>query len=156
LKTYEGMFLLDAGQPNFEEAAAPVRTVFERNQAEVIHLKKWDERRLAYDIMGRRRGLYVLSYFRADPTKITEIERDVQLDERIIRVLILSADHLTEEQMASAAAPTEHEPIRRERREGEPLVEAGARAVETPVPNGADVEVPEAADLDANLGDENA
>ena len=131
MRTYEGMFLLEAGQPGFEEAVAPVRTVFERNQAQIVHLKKWDERRLSYDIMGRRRGLYVLSYFRVEPTKIAEIERDVQLDERILRVLILSADHLTEAQMA-AATPGEAEPARRERREdGDSPVQAGpAVAVE--------------------------
>ncbi|NLF31818.1 MAG: 30S ribosomal protein S6 [Planctomycetes bacterium] len=113
MKTYEGMFLLDAGQPSFDEAVQPIQAVLERNKAEVIHLKKWDERRLAYEIRGRRRGLYVLTYFKADPLSITSIERDVQLNESILRVLILSADHVSAETMA-APTPAETEPHRRE------------------------------------------
>ena len=106
MKTYEGMFLLEAGQANFEEAVEPVRTLFTRNQAEVLHLKKWDERRLAYEIRGRRRGLYVLAYFKADPVKITDIERDAQLDEKVLRSLILTADQVSAEMM-QAKTPAE-------------------------------------------------
>ena len=106
MKTYEGMFLLEAGQANFEEAVEPVRTLFTRNQAEVLHLKKWDERRLAYEIRGRRRGLYVLAYFKVDPLKITDIERDAQLDEKVLRSLILTAEDISAEVLA-AQTPSE-------------------------------------------------
>jgi len=91
------MFLLDAGNPDFESAAAPVRDVLARANAEVLSLKPWDERRLAYEIKGRRRALYVLTYFRADPAVMQSLHHDIQLDERILRALILSADHVTEE-----------------------------------------------------------
>ncbi len=100
LKTYEGMFLVETGQPNFDESVVPIQTIFERNDAEVLQLKKWDERRLAYDIRGRRRGLYVLAYFKADPEKISDIERDVQLSEPVLRVLILAAENVTPAQLA--------------------------------------------------------
>lgn len=119
MKTYEGMFLLEAGQPSFDEAVQPVRAILDRNGAEVLHMKKWDERRLAYEIEGRRRGLYVLTYFKAPPEKIAEVEHDVKLSEKVLRVLILSADHVTAERMAEPT-PAESEPARREREdEGE-------------------------------------
>jgi len=41
--------------------------------------------------------MYILCYFRADGEKIQEIERAVQLSERIMRVLILSAEQMTAE-----------------------------------------------------------
>lgn len=109
LKMYEGMFLVATGQPNFDEAVAPIQTIFERNSAEVLQLKKWDERRLAYDVRGQRRGLYVLTYFKADPEKISDIERDVQLSEPVLRVLILAAEHVTPAQMS---APTPADSVR--------------------------------------------
>jgi small subunit ribosomal protein S6 len=114
------MFLLDAGQTSFEEAVEPIRDVLNRSGAEVLSLKKWDERRLAYEIDGRRRGLYVLAYFKVDPLKVTEIEHDVKLNERILRALILTADGLTEEKMA-LPTPAEAEPMRRESETGEPV-----------------------------------
>ena len=35
----------------------------EKVGAEIISFKKWDERRLAYEIKGNKRGLYFLCYF---------------------------------------------------------------------------------------------
>jgi len=98
-KIYEGMFLLDAGNPDFEASSQPVRTMLERSEAELLAIKPWDERRLAYEIKGRKRGLYVLTYFKLDPGKVTELERDVELDEDVLRMLVLRRDHLTDEQI---------------------------------------------------------
>jgi len=98
-KTYEGMFLVDAGNPDFEASSEPVRTVLDRSEAEVLSIKPWDERKLAYEIKGRKRGLYVLTYFKIDPGKVAELERDAELSESIIRMLLLRRDHLTEEQL---------------------------------------------------------
>jgi small subunit ribosomal protein S6 len=99
-KTYEGMFLLDAGQPDFQLASEPVRNILARYEAEVLVMKAWDERRLAYEIQGRKRGLYVLTYFKLDPLKVREVEHDCRLDERVLRALILRVDRpLTPEQL---------------------------------------------------------
>ncbi len=96
-KTYEGMFLLDAGNPDFNAASEPVRNILTRYEAELLAFKPWDERRLAYEIRGRKRGLYVLSYFKLDPLKVREVEHDCRLDERVLRALILRRDNLTPE-----------------------------------------------------------
>jgi small subunit ribosomal protein S6 len=95
MKTYEGMFLVEPGE--FQAASEPVRTVLNRSGAEVLAMKPWDERRLAYEMLGRKRALYVLTYFKVDPEKVVEIEHDCQLNEGIIRVLILNKDGLTDE-----------------------------------------------------------
>ena len=98
MRTYEGMFLVDPTD-DFEQACQPVREVLERADAEIITIKPWDERRLAYKIKGRKRGLYILTYFRAKPEKIGPLQYEIQLNERLLRALILSAEHVTEEQM---------------------------------------------------------
>ncbi len=104
--TYEGMFVLGTGGTDFEAASEPIRNVLGRYQAEVLMLKCWDERKLAYDIRGHKRGLYALSFFRADPARVAEIERDCQLDERFLRVLILRRDRLTAEEIDREKAST--------------------------------------------------
>ena len=98
MRTYEGMFLVDPTD-DFEQACQPVREVLERADAEIITIKPWDERRLAYKIKGRKRGLYILTYFRAKPEKIGPLQYEIQLNERLLRALILLAEHVTEEQM---------------------------------------------------------
>ncbi len=123
MKTYEGMFLLDAGNPDFEAASGPVRNMLAKYNAEPLAIKQWEDRRLCYEIEGRKRGLYVLTYFKAAPEVITEIERDCQLSDEIIRVLILRRDKLTEEEikaetpatsMSSSYRPAETKPAEAE------------------------------------------
>ena len=99
MKTYETMFLLDADNTDFESASAPVREILDRAGAEVLAIKPWDDRRLAYTIKGRKRGLYILTYFKADPARMSEMEHDIQLSDRIVRAMTLAADHLSDEQI---------------------------------------------------------
>ncbi|HNX26157.1 MAG TPA: 30S ribosomal protein S6 [Phycisphaerae bacterium] len=106
INTYEAMFLLDPGQMNFEAACQPINRVFERNGAEVLQLKLWDERKLAYEIKNRKRGLYVISYFKMDTANVQALERDCMLSDEIIRVLVIRKDRLTEEEM-NAETPAE-------------------------------------------------
>lgn len=103
--TYEGMFLVDSSS-DFEAASEPVKSILTRYGAELLAFKPWDDRKLAYEIRGRKRGLYVLSYFKADPQKIVEIEHDCELDERVLRQLILRKDRLTQEQIDAVTPAT--------------------------------------------------
>ncbi|MCH8967530.1 MAG: 30S ribosomal protein S6 [Planctomycetes bacterium] len=100
MNTYEAMFLFDpAAGSSLESVQAEVDRLMTRAEAEVIVTRRLEERRLAYEIDGRKRGLYVLTYFRAEGPKIGPLERDVRLSESILRALILRADHVTEEVM---------------------------------------------------------
>lgn len=99
-RKYEGMFLFDpAAAPDWEACRAELDRLMDRIGAKVIVASKWDERRLAYEIRGRKRGIYGLTFFEADPNKLIELERDTNLSEAVLRVLILKAEHLTEEEM---------------------------------------------------------
>jgi small subunit ribosomal protein S6 len=141
IKAYEGMFLLDSGNPDFQAASEPVRAVLTRYGAEILAVKLWDDRKLVYEIGGRKRGLYVLTYFKADPLRIVEIEHDCQLDERILRVLVLHRDSLTEKEINAETPATfgSHRPP--EAAPGEPAPGApGPGAPAEAAPEAAEVE----------------
>ncbi len=91
---YECMFLLDtnkvAGDP--ANAAKQLHGILERNQAEVLASRPWDERRLAYPIRSHKKGLYYLIYFRSEGKNLTNIERDCHLNEMILRFMALHVD----------------------------------------------------------------
>jgi small subunit ribosomal protein S6 len=91
---YECMFLLDtnkvAGDVN--AAAQQIKTLLERNQAEVLASRPWDERRLAFPVAGHKKGLYYLTYFRMDGKHLLNFERDVALNETVLRLLVLRID----------------------------------------------------------------
>jgi len=58
--------------------------------AHVYRVDKWaDSRRLAYEINGLRRGTYMVVWFRAKPAILADLDREVRLDERSARHMIV-------------------------------------------------------------------
>jgi small subunit ribosomal protein S6 len=97
---YEAMFLFPASLlTNLQSAVDHVMQILERNQAEIISMRKWDERKLAYEIKGNKRGVYFLVFFRAPAESMNHFERDCNLSEMLLRSMVLRADHVTQEQM---------------------------------------------------------
>jgi small subunit ribosomal protein S6 len=106
--TYEAMFLLGLGfAADLDNALKLVRGMIERHEGKIIVLKKWDERKLAYEIRTEKRGLYVISFFTAPPEALAAIVRDVELSDQVLRVMVTKADHLNADEMAA----TEPQPI---------------------------------------------
>jgi small subunit ribosomal protein S6 len=100
-RLYEGMFLVDSAlaAQDWQVIIDEVQRVMDRAEAEVISLKKWDERRLCYEVQKKSRGTYILAYFNCETSKIGGIERDVQLSELLTRVLVLRTDRMTPEDL---------------------------------------------------------
>ncbi|MDO8886837.1 30S ribosomal protein S6, partial [Candidatus Oleimmundimicrobium sp.] len=78
----------------------------EKRGGEIVTLKKWDERQLAYEIDGKTRGTYILVYFNCEPASIASIERDNNLSEDIMRAMILRADFIASPEQMDKKAPT--------------------------------------------------
>lgn len=132
-KLYEGMFLVDSALAgaDWDGIIATIRQILEKAGAEVVSIAKWDDRRLAYDIKGKSRGTYILSYFRADGGRIQDIEKSVQLSEKIMRVLILSAERLSQEDIEKETPAMKQE--KGEQEEGEEATRATeAESVSSP------------------------
>jgi len=100
LTQYEAMFLLGtAATAEPEKGVETCRGIIERHGGQIMVIKKWDERKLAYEISGQKRGTYVISFFTAPGAAVAAIERDVKLSEEVLRVLVLKADHLNIDEM---------------------------------------------------------
>src|SRR3954465_2320270 len=102
---YECMFLLDTTKVGGDVPAATkqLHSILERNHAEILASRPWDERRLAYPIGNHKKGLYYLVYFRCEGKDVAGIERDCALVEMILRMLILNiGPKLTEAMLAMA------------------------------------------------------
>jgi len=138
---YEAMFLLSQAQAaQFGEVIAHLRHTLERYHATIIAMRKWDERRLAFEIQKQKRGLYILCYFSCDTSNLGDIERAFNLSENIMRHLMVRADHMTLEEMKGADAQKELE------------AEAKLRAAQPSLPIAASAPEP-AAMLDDDLED---
>jgi len=124
---YEGMFLLDPNRAStaWESCKKDLEDMLTARQAEILYSGKWDERRLAYDIKGHRKGVYALAYFRAPGDSIPEIERECQLSQVVLRSMILKVEPKFVDAMLAKVQPPEEVEA--------PVVETPAEApVETP------------------------
>ena len=55
--------------------------------AEAIKMENWGKRRLAYDIRKQREGTYAVLEVSAEPSTIKEFERQLRLNENVLRFL---------------------------------------------------------------------
>ncbi len=111
MKRYEAMFLFDtATTRDWAAIEQEVRRLLERSGANLLVCVKYDERKLAYEIRRRKRGTYVLTYFDAPPEKLQELERDAQLSEFILRLLVLRSE-ISEEKLAALKAHAPETPL---------------------------------------------
>lgn len=101
---YEGLFLINqqATGGDLQAGLDQVKQILDRAEAQTLILRKWDERKLAYEIKGQKRGLFVLAYFRVRPTMLANIERDCNLSDSVIRSIVLRADHVGETELELA------------------------------------------------------
>ncbi len=120
MKQYEAMFIFDPTfATEFRKVEAEVQRIMERAGAEIVVSRKWEERKLAFEMKRRKRGCFVLTYFRAAPESIVGIERDCALSEHILRVLVVCAEGISrqrieawypERAVAAPSAPAEKPP----------------------------------------------
>lgn len=105
-RLYEAMILVDSAKAasDWDGLIGTIEAILKKAEAEIVSIRKWDERRLAYEIEKKGRGTYILCYFRSAGDRISGIEREVQLSEQIMRVLILNAEHLTDEDVEKERA----------------------------------------------------
>ena len=97
---YEAMFLFPVGaSADLDGSVARVRSLLEKHGAQILVLKKWDERRLAFEIKHQKRGVYIITFFKAAGEAVAAIEREVNLSDDILRIMVLRADDLSQAEM---------------------------------------------------------
>lgn len=94
LRQYEIMIILD---PEIEErTVAPsldkYLTVIKNDGGSVDKVDIWGRRRLAYDIKKKSEGIYAVVDFTATPATAKELDRQLGLNEVVLRTKVLRAD----------------------------------------------------------------
>ncbi len=91
MKLYEAMVLLENNfaRENWDKASQVATAIIEKHGGKIEKTQKWDERKLSFEIKGQKRATYLLAHFYAPQHAISSIERDFNLQEEILRSLIL-------------------------------------------------------------------
>jgi len=90
MRKYELMLAIN---PQLEEEELTslmekVKKVISKEKGEVTNINKWGKRKLAYEIKDFTEAIYVVMKFSIDELSISEFERVLKLEEKIIRYLL--------------------------------------------------------------------
>jgi small subunit ribosomal protein S6 len=102
MRHYELMVILDPSldertvQPSLEQFLSVIRT----DGGSVEKLEVWGKRRLAYEIEKNADGIYAIVEVTCEPATVTELDRQLGLNESVLRTKVLRI----ERKRAAAAA----------------------------------------------------
>jgi small subunit ribosomal protein S6 len=89
LYPYEILVIFDP-RPTEEEVTALLTRLGDNLKglgAEVGKIESWGKRRLTYDIRKQREGTYAVIEAKAEPAVVREFERQLRLNEQVLRFL---------------------------------------------------------------------
>ena len=94
MRAYEVMVILD---PDLEErTVAPsldtYLNVVRNDGGSVENIDIWGRRRFAYEIDKRVEGIYAVVTLNAEPAPVTELDRQLTLNESVLRTKVIRPD----------------------------------------------------------------
>jgi small subunit ribosomal protein S6 len=94
MRKYETFFIVDPDLPDETNSVVDtkVQGVVTANGGEVLIYTPWGKRKLAYPIRKRTRGLYVLMEYSGGPDMVAELERNLRIDERILKFITVKLE----------------------------------------------------------------
>ena len=101
------MFLLNSGKfaTNPDGITSEVLNILEKFGGTVVAHRPWQDGRLAYMIEGQRKGLHYLTYFRMEGIKLKDVNRACQLNNNILRHLVIKQPQSLFDAMVAAINP---------------------------------------------------
>ena len=94
MKRYETIYIAN---PNLEEdPLGEVITKFsdliKKEKGQIVKVDEWGKRKLAYEVKRLDKGHYVVLDFCGLPETVAELERNLRLDDRILKYLTVKID----------------------------------------------------------------
>ncbi|AGA64314.1 SSU ribosomal protein S6p [Liberibacter crescens BT-1] len=91
---YEHVFLSrqDISAQQVEGIAGQYKSLIEQNGGKVPHIEHWGLRPIAYRLKKNRKAYYVLMNIDAPFSAIEEMERQMRINENILRYMTISVD----------------------------------------------------------------
>lgn len=94
MRNYEVTYILDTKLGDDASTALMERfaSVVNDSPGEVRQVKPWGKRRFAYELKGRREGLYVTMQFAAESDVMAELRRQMSLSDDVLRSLFIASN----------------------------------------------------------------
>jgi len=110
---YECLFILDSNKYARDPGgvSGTIPEMITALGGSILANRLWNEQRLAYPIDGHQKGTYWLTYFEFDSLRLPELDRACQLNEAIVRKMVLKIDPRLVEPMVAHARGEAHRPV---------------------------------------------
>lgn len=108
VKDYEVVYIFDSAleEPRINEKLDRFHQLVASDESgQVTEVDHWGRRQLAYEIEDRENGYYVVAHLSTPAEKLPEFERALQLDEELLRYLIV----VNEGDLSTSPAPVVEE-----------------------------------------------
>jgi len=94
VRPYEVLYIVhpELTEEQVSEIMEKYKLIAESQGGEVESVQRWDKRRLAYEVMGQREGIYCLMNFKSEPKAAEELDRLQKISDDVLRHIIIRLD----------------------------------------------------------------
>lgn len=140
MNKYELIYIIDASleDESRKELVDRFSEIIKSNGGEIEKIDEWGKRRLAYTIDYKTEGYYVLVHYEADGEVPKEVERNLEINDNIIRYLTVKIEEKTSKVKPRSARKPAYQSPRYNLRDN---TNEQKEATQSPVNNEVKVEV---------------
>ncbi len=106
MKYYETLYLInpDLTDEVYKDVVSKFNNVIEKNKGVLIKVDEWGKKTLSYKVKNFDKGYYVLTKYCGMPEIISELKRDLKLDDRVFKYqTIMLSDNVDPEALKAKA-----------------------------------------------------
>ncbi|MFW6146875.1 MAG: 30S ribosomal protein S6 [Thermodesulfobacteriota bacterium] len=110
MRRYEIVYIInpDLETEPLREVIAKFSDMITKLKGYVLKVNEWGKRKLAYEVKRFDKGYYVVCDFCGDPSAVTEVERNLKLDDRVLKYITVKvADDVDPEELMRDAQQQE-------------------------------------------------
>lgn len=91
---YDCMVIFDSNKYAQDpgKVGGQITALVEKLGGEVLVSRLWNDQKLAYPIDGHKKGTYWLTYFKLDGKRLVEFNRELRINETVVRALTLKVE----------------------------------------------------------------
>lgn len=91
LREYETVIVAapELSEEQIEDLLTKFKNIITRNEGVMKEVEKWGLRDLAFKVNHKKKGYYAILHYYGGPELVSEIERNIKIDDRIIRFLTI-------------------------------------------------------------------
>ena len=91
---YETIYIVNPtlDDDSLKEAIDKFSDLIKKLKGAIVKVNEWGKRKLAYEVKRFDKGYYVVLDFCALPKMLTELERNLKLDDRILKYITVKID----------------------------------------------------------------